>query len=243
MIRKFEEMSMNAWPALRTNYYDGWIIRFANKYSKRANSVAPIYHICEDAEKKIDICEKIYSMNNQKTIFKITPVVFPENLDEILENRGYKADSHTSVQLLQLDSIKKPQYQNIKYNTEINDEWLKNYCRLNNVKDEDLETLSQILTNITSLKYYVILTLDNNPIACGIGVIEGEFVGIFDIVVDRDYRNRGYGEQLILNIFSLAKKHGVKNAYLQVMLNNPPALRLYEKLGFKEVYKYWYRLK
>jgi N-acetylglutamate synthase len=32
-------------------------------------------------------------------------------------------------------------------------------------------------------------------------------------------------------------------AYLQVMLDNPVALNLYDSLGFKEIYKYWYRVK
>jgi len=39
------------------------------------------------------------------------------------------------------------------------------------------------------------------------------------------------------------KENGAQYAYLQVMLNNAPALRLYSKLGFQEEYRYWYRLK
>ncbi|MDR2374804.1 MAG: hypothetical protein LBD96_00015 [Treponema sp.] len=38
-----EELSMNAWLSLQTLVYDGWIIRLANGYTKRANSVNPIY--------------------------------------------------------------------------------------------------------------------------------------------------------------------------------------------------------
>jgi ribosomal protein S18 acetylase RimI-like enzyme len=44
-------------------------------------------------------------------------------------------------------------------------------------------------------------------------------------------------------LLSWAKQQGAQKTYLQVMLNNAPALRLYEKLGFKEAYQYWYRLK
>ena len=43
MIQRIEELSMNALPALSTVLVNGWVIRFSDGCSKRANSVNPIY--------------------------------------------------------------------------------------------------------------------------------------------------------------------------------------------------------
>jgi ribosomal protein S18 acetylase RimI-like enzyme len=44
-------------------------------------------------------------------------------------------------------------------------------------------------------------------------------------------------------ILSAANHRGVKKAYLSVVVGNVPAENLYKKLGFKEMYRYWYRKK
>lgn len=31
----FEELSFNSHPALQTQFYDGWVLRFANGYTKQ----------------------------------------------------------------------------------------------------------------------------------------------------------------------------------------------------------------
>jgi ribosomal protein S18 acetylase RimI-like enzyme len=100
-----------------------------------------------------------------------------------------------------------------------------------------------MLENIIPKKCFASIQLDNKVIACGMGVLEHDFIGVFDIVVDVNYRNQGYGRQLILNLLRWGKVNGAKNAYLQVMLDNLPALKLYSNLGFQEIYKYWYRIK
>lgn len=73
--KTIEEISLNNWQPLSTLLYDGWVLRFADGYTKRANSVNPIHYSTLDLNEKIDVCEKIYLNNNMPTIFKITPFV------------------------------------------------------------------------------------------------------------------------------------------------------------------------
>ena len=81
MIQQIEEASMNAWPALQTKVYDGWILRFTNGYTRRANSVNPLYPSKIDLKRKIEYCQRLYEQKNLPTIFKITESVYPHNLD------------------------------------------------------------------------------------------------------------------------------------------------------------------
>ena len=53
MIRHIEELALNAWPALQTLLLDGWVVRFANGYTRRANSVNPLYASEQDIDAKL----------------------------------------------------------------------------------------------------------------------------------------------------------------------------------------------
>ena len=77
--------------------------------------------------------------------------------------------------------------------------------------------------------------------AIGLGVLDGEYAGIFDIMTDPAMRRRGHARALTLGILEQAKRNGATTAYLQVVANNMPAVALYESLGFVASYRYWYR--
>ena len=102
MIKLLEELSFNAWPALETINYDGWVLRFANGFSKRSNSVNPLYGSTIDLDEKINHCESIYQAKELKTTFKLNDISCPKNLDEALAARGYEIIDPVSVQVLEL---------------------------------------------------------------------------------------------------------------------------------------------
>lgn len=242
MITIFEELSMNAWPALQTKLYDGWVMRFAEGYTKRANSINPIYCSTISLTKKLDYCEKEYEHLKLPVVYKLTPDSQPD-IDQELDMRGYSRMDDTSVRTLQLNSYDQ-EIVNVNIDTEFNDAWvygLFKCSRIINMKDRI--TLKRILSNITNDVICVNIQVDETIVACGFGVVERGFIGIFDIVVEESYRGNGYGKKLMHSILSSAVEKGVKTAYLQVVVGNVPAENLYESLGFREEYKYWYRVK
>jgi GNAT superfamily N-acetyltransferase len=242
VIRAVEELAMNAWPSLQTMLYDGWVLRFSNGYTKRANSVHPLYPSSLDVEEKVRACEEIYRSKGLDVVFKMTASAQPDNLDQVLAAKGYKADSHTSVQIAKLDGVDKVASQ-AALSTENLDEWLSAFCRLSKISQRHEPTLKQLLHNLVPARYLASMRHQGQVVACGMGVLQEKFVGLFDIVTDANFRKQGFGKQLVLNILAWGKRDGAHTAYLQVMLNNEPALRLYSGFGFKEIYTYWYRIK
>jgi ribosomal protein S18 acetylase RimI-like enzyme len=243
MITIIEELSLNAWTSLQTMVYDGWIIRFANGYTKRANSVNPLYPSTVDIDEKLQFCENLYQGKNLPVVFKLTPAVHPSNLDDRLVESGYQKDSPTSVQTLDLEALNLQAPSKTEMQDNLSDEWLENFCAVSAISELHRQTLREILSNIVPRHCFASLRFNHRVVACGLGVLQADYLGLFDIVTDKDFRRRGYGQQVVKSILAWGKENKAQTAYLQVMLDNTPALHLYAKLGFLEQYQYWYRIK
>jgi GNAT superfamily N-acetyltransferase len=243
MLTKLEELSLNAWPALQTMLYDGWVIRFADGYTKRANSVNPLYSSSLDIEEKLHFCEHLFQEKKLPVVFKMTPAISPGNLDEKLSTIGYQMDSSTSVQTIDLETVNLQVSSEAEIEDNLSEEWLGNFCRMSAVSELHRTTLRKILLNIIPRHCFVSIRSGDKIIACGLGVLQSGYVGLFDIVTDKEFRNRGYAQEVVKTILAWGKQNAARKAYLQVMLDNVPALYLYSKIGFTEQYQYWYRIK
>jgi ribosomal protein S18 acetylase RimI-like enzyme len=243
VVRQIEELSLNAWPCLETVCHDGWVLRFADGYTRRANSVNAIYPSTGDLFDNVAYCESVYTRKGLRTVFKMTPAVLPPDLDDVLAERGYVKDAPTSVQTVKLDDVATPELNTVVIEQDLSDAWLSVFCRLNNVDGYYLPAMKQMLTRIVPRTCFIRLKVQDQVAAVALAVLDGDYVGIFDVVTAAHLRNRGLGRELMLNVMQWGKTNGAQVAYLQVMLDNPPALHLYQKLGFREVYPYWYRVK
>lgn len=239
--RRFEEAGLNSWPALQQLLFDGWLVRFAQGYTKRANSVTPLYPSLLPAEEKIAWCEHMYQEKQLPAIFRL--LSFSEEsqfLDQLLARRGYAALDRTLVWSLKMPSA--PATANPALRALSLADWLPIYGQWSERFRELQLVHRELLERIPSPVLCAALYHQGTPVACGLGVLEHELFGLFDIVTDPKQRRKGYGTQLVASMLDWGKQHGAQHAYLQVVATNLPAQQLYAKLGFQESYQYWYRL-
>ena len=243
MIRVIEELSMNAWPAMQTMLYDGWVLRTADGYTKRANSVYPLYPSEINLDEKIEFCASFYRDLNLPTVFKMTQASTLADIDSRLDAFGYRIDSPTSVQTLELGNGKHNIPRGVDLTSDDTEAWHEAFARMNNVGPDRRTTHENILRAIIPKKCYASVIDDDHIIGCGLGVLQAGYLGIFDIVIDPEHRGQGHGSHLMDALLAWGKGAGANVSYLQVMCNNEPALQLYKKIGFQEQYQYWYRIK
>ena len=100
-IKQFQEFLLNSWPAKHYYFLNGWILRFTNGITSRANSVFPIRYTGTDEtlDYDIDIVEKAYKAHNLAAVFTMHEFFEPENLKDKLLARGYETYDHTSCLL------------------------------------------------------------------------------------------------------------------------------------------------
>jgi len=244
LARRIEEASLNAWPALQQMVLDGWLLRFAGGYTKRANSVNPLYESQGDIDHKIDYCERTYRARGLPAIFRLTPFA-PPTLNQILETRGYLYADRTAVMHLDLARYPPDVRSDLgcRYLERPSvEDWLGVLCRLRREPLGNHGLHRSILQTILGERLLASLVIGDLPVACGLGVLEDGMVGIFDVLTGRPHRNKGYGTKLMVGLLARARQAGAQHAYLQVMCSNAPAWNLYTELGFQELYTYWYRI-
>ena len=192
-IRTLEQISMNAWPSLQTMLYDSWILRFAQGVTRRSNSVNPLYGSRIDIKQKISFCEQLYNKKNLSPIFKITPAIFPHDLDDILSDKGYIKQAETSVQTCDLKKTVFETKPDIIIQEKLEEEWVGSFVELNEFDTEKTKFYFKIFNNIVPEAVYASYRISNQIVGCGLGVKQNDHIGLFDIVVDKEHRGVGLG--------------------------------------------------
>jgi ribosomal protein S18 acetylase RimI-like enzyme len=243
----YEHLAFNAWPALRVVVRGNWLLRFADGYTKRANSVNALGLErgvpAAELERRVAAAEALYARQGIASTFKLSPLMDP-GLDAVLAARGYTYLDDTLMMVADLTrgpgAVGMPA--GVVVDTERGAVWSRVYSGFNNVPAARQSVHDRMLDSLVPIGGFALATDDGEPAAAGLGVVEGEHVGLFDIVADPARRRAGHGRRVVEGIMAWGVSLGATKAYLMVVAANAPAIALYERLGYREVYRSHYRI-
>lgn len=243
-VLEIEQLSFRALPALEQHHYDGWTLRLSGGYTGRANSVNPLYPSTHDLDEKIAYCEAFYAKHHLPSLFKLTDA-HPDDLDRRLAQAGYnyRENGFTHVLTADLTQHNTPISPDLGIGSSLTLEWFQPFAQMNAVSADNQTLLGQMLGLIQPRCAYALLKQDDQPVGVALGVLDGSWLGIYDVVVSGEHRRKGHGQALVSGVMAWGKQNGATDAYLQVVRDNIPALNLYQGLGFAHTYDYWYRVK
>ena len=239
-LRQLERTMSRAWPSFEATEIDGWVLRFADGYTKRANSVDPHFGSSLPLAAKIAHCESAYRERELRTIFRLTPFSQPEELDDTLEGLGYETLDPTLVMTCSFDGMSGDETGSGLVVSR--DQWFGAFDQLRKLETFERTSHRRIIESSDGECCFAAISVEGEACACGLGVFVDDSIGLFDLVTRESRRGQGHGSSIVRSILGWARQRDARTGFLQVHNQNATARRLYERFGFEVAYPYWYRI-
>jgi N-acetylglutamate synthase len=239
-VRRLEELAFAGWPALESRDVAGWRLRFSGGYTKRANSINALTPDAETDDGILSSLERAYRERGQPAIWRLSPLA-PPTIDGLLAARGYRAIERSLVQVAPLTAVFAAAPEVVIHATPT-EAWIEAFAAHSPVRPKHRAPMQRMLAAISPPAGFAFVEEAGRPMAMAIGVVQGDHMGLFDVLVMPHARRRGLARKVTESLYAWAWRRGARRAYLQVVATNAAAMPLYAAQGFRTVYDYAYRI-
>ena len=249
-VMEIENAARHAWPAIEEEELSFGVLRYSRGTDRRTNSLSLYLDVEFETDKLIDAAEKFFAERDAVPIVRIVHQDGVEldsiaQIDSALERRGYKKQSSSLSILLDLESPlqTKASASNSSIEKVDAESWLQTWYTLTNRNFQKID-VHKTLFEKSKLAHQFLLKQGVNgvPLSSGMAVYENHAMVLFGISTASGQRKKGYALDIINSLLCWGSARGARFAYLQVDEANFVAVNLYQKLGFKKSYSYWYRV-
>jgi len=238
---RVEETCLNAWPALRQVLLDGWVLRFSEGLTRRANSVNPLKGPRGTGGDLIAACEALYRRRDLPTIFRLPSIIAPD-LEERLDALGYGREGESCVRYGDLSAVETAGDADIQLLPRPTREWFAAMAALQNHGSEQRRIYRRIVGSVAIPAAFATLAIHGEFVALAYGAIHDRLLCYESVITDPRRQRRGYARRVVTGLAAWAKEQGAEGACLEVEAHNTAALALYDRAGLKtELYRYHYR--
>jgi ribosomal protein S18 acetylase RimI-like enzyme len=212
--------------------------------TRRANSVFPLdWEGTITVEDAVDQVRSFYVTRGIIPRFQMTRASQPEGLDESLGALGFVVELKVLIQVTSIDSAVATESDiPVEVHAAPSAEWFRAYADAGRLDEFSLRIRQEIMERVPAVKGFASAQIDGRIVGIGFGVQDGDWVGLFAIVTHTKYRRRGIATAVSYALTKWGQQQGATHAYLQVEEDNHAALKLYNRLGFKNHHRYWYRM-
>ena len=245
-VKKIQEIFLNSWPAKDYYFINGWILRFNDGITDRANSVVPLSYWGKNVNNDIDEVERIYEKVDLTPSFMIFDYCEPKILKSLLIERGYALVSPTEVMITKLKALNFSKIDEI-YNYALLDfrtsEFSRFISNFTHWTDNDQRAIKEINEKIKiPEKKYLLVKSDEEVIASLMAVLVGrKFLYVADVLVHPNYRQKKIATTMLYRLLEdWAIKKEAQYIWLQVEESNKIAHKMYDNLGMTPLFKYAY---
>lgn len=247
MIRKIEELLINADPSSCVMLDQGFMIRcyntsdlcIINKLTKETEETPSDIirgHIERLMKLRIDPCYRIvYDSSYQE-------------LDNELVRHGFNVTDRGVVMALRIENMERELFafanfyeQGILSDEGISDEWFADYRDLAGMDEFYGNIFESNLKNSLEEKMSFGLLQNGRLIAMGYATFIREYLIINQIFVDKRFRNLDYGKKLLKAMLIKGLLKGCKAALCDIRESEEEALNMVAKEGFERLYSYQLR--
>lgn len=240
-VLALEEVGVPGWPAPERRWLGRWLLRAAEGWTGRANSVLPLGDPGLPLDEALAEVAGWYAGRGLPARFAI-PAPGRELLDGALDRRGWTAYNPTQVRTADLEVVLRdwpaPAYE-VAVEPEPSAEWLGLYHYRGG---SELPPVARAVLTGSREPGFAVLRDGGRPVAVARGSVDEGWVGVTAVEVAPDRRRQGLGTAVMRGVLGWAADRGATSAYLQVAEDNAGALALYDRLGFARHHGYHYRL-
>jgi GNAT superfamily N-acetyltransferase len=216
------------------------VLRAANGYTKRANSVQSLNaNDDEDAPARLERAAAWFKARSLPPIFRVTPLTGKKALAALKEAKWEEQDESV---VLAMELERSPPMDARAVVLDIGDPaFLAAQTALQKYDEGTAMKLSAVLWALTVPAKGIVLSHYDRPAASALVAVADGIAVAGNVVTGEADRGLGYGTATMQSALAWAFGQGARAAALNMHTGNTAASRLYGGLGYREVYGYHYR--